>query len=307
MNSGNIAQADTLYWLNDPHKEFQKTGKVKQGLKFLAVHDDTSGTVKEEEPSGVLRMDVDHLEAIFDFGLPQQSISRAAALSSEIDLFFTGYVQHLCQIQFARKIAVIYSGGDDLLVVGAWDRTLELAWQIRKDFKAFTCHNPDVSIAGSLVFCRGTYPIHRAADQAEEFLVHWAKENINQEADLEGNVTTCDGLVIFNHRLPWDTYPGLKETGDMLIEAIGKGKMSSAYLDRLRQLHRTWQKHRQINTARLYYMTIRNISDATLRAHILKQLGSHAYLSHPAYIPLLVGYAGLQLRLHDHLEKVSET
>ena len=37
-----------------------------------------------------------------------------------------------------RKIHVIYSGGDDVFLVGAWDELLELAIDIRKKLKAVT-------------------------------------------------------------------------------------------------------------------------------------------------------------------------
>lgn len=109
---------------------------------------------------GVMRADVDNLGAAFMAGFPGHyaTLGRSAALSRQLSLFFKRYVNSLCagqvnglketgQVQFSlfqrhkapqRKVHIIYSGGDDMFIVGAWDDLLELAVDIRHAFARFT-------------------------------------------------------------------------------------------------------------------------------------------------------------------------
>jgi CRISPR-associated protein Csm1 len=346
VNPYDVSKTNTMYLLNGT-TGFRKHRSKKSGFKFLATHVDTYSEKEakqhNEKPEkhggydsperveegdikgfddmaeagkggflGILRMDVDHLGAVFSIGIPKekQNISRIASLSSDMELFFTGYFQNLCKIEFKKNTYIAYSGGDDLFVAGAWDTVLDLACKVRKDFKAFTCQNKDMNISGGLFLCKGKYPIHRAAEQAEHLLNDLAKENEKCEENLKGNITKRDAIAIFNHRMVWREFiDDLKRTGEDLIEAIegksGQKKLKRTYLYKLFDLHRTWKTYRQLNVARLFYITVRNIENVMYRQKLLKhfgkhitikQLRKHIYLENPSYIPILIGYATLKTR-----------
>ena len=109
---------------------------------------------------GVMRADVDNLGAAFMAGFPEQyaTLGRSAALSRQLSLFFKMYVNNLCagevngvqEMQYRqfslfgakkdknRKVHIVYSGGDDMFIVGAWDELIELAVDIRRAFARFT-------------------------------------------------------------------------------------------------------------------------------------------------------------------------
>lgn len=148
------------------------------------------------ERMGILRMDVDNLGLVFIRGLhfPERetenglkgwggvkrnekgdivqrsmaSMSRMVTLSRQLSLFFSAYVPTLLQNERFNRCQIIYAGGDDLFIIGSWDQLPELAWQIRNDFSAFCCHNPDFTISGGLFLQRGKYPIYKGALLAEE-------------------------------------------------------------------------------------------------------------------------------------------
>ncbi len=40
---------------------------------------------------------------------------------------------------------IIYSGGDDLFIVGKWDVVLQMAHTIQKEFANWVCHNPSLT------------------------------------------------------------------------------------------------------------------------------------------------------------------
>ena len=84
---------------------------------------------------GVLRGDVDN------FGI---RIRRAQTIEEHIQLsvmykqFFAGELEVLCSMpEFWRKVTVIYSGGDDFAVYGAWDALIALARELERLFHRF--------------------------------------------------------------------------------------------------------------------------------------------------------------------------
>lgn len=117
-------------------------------LNFSDLANDSKGLKR----MGILRMDVDNLGLIFTKGLGKGgSVSRVTALSRYLTLFFSGYLNTLCQQdKYREKILIVYSGGDDLFVVGAWDKVIELAEEINREFREFTCHNPSFTLSGGI-------------------------------------------------------------------------------------------------------------------------------------------------------------
>jgi len=144
---------------------------------------DPDGTIRElgemaEAARGLpawacLRMDVDHLGKLFRSGLGDRySLSRVATLSYQIALFFEGYLRVLCAAvdPQRRHLYLIYSGGDDLLLIGSWDRVLEAAFRIREDFRRFAADNPSVTLSGGISMHPEKFPLYQAAAEAGAIL-----------------------------------------------------------------------------------------------------------------------------------------
>lgn len=130
---------------------------------------------------GVLRADVDWLGAVFAAGLPAQyaTFSRYAALSRSLSMFFTKGIVDICEKKLPaggkpfylfgekegnRLVHIVYSGGDDLFLVGAWDDLLELSADLRKAFAAYT--NGMLSFSAGLGLFSPTYPVIRMAEDS---------------------------------------------------------------------------------------------------------------------------------------------
>ncbi len=84
---------------------------------------------------GVLRGDVDN------FGI---RLRRATTIEEHIQLsvlykqFFAGEMEVVCSMpEFWRKVTVLYSGGDDFAVYGAWDSLIGLSREIERLFHRF--------------------------------------------------------------------------------------------------------------------------------------------------------------------------
>jgi CRISPR-associated protein Csm1 len=128
---------------------------------------------------GVLRMDVDSLGEIFANGMApsEVTLSRITNLSKSLAYFFGGYVSSLVERAdepWSGETQIIYSGGDDLFVVGPWSVLPALARRIRSDFARFTCENPAWGISGGLAIVRAKNPVAAAAKLAGD-LEHEAK------------------------------------------------------------------------------------------------------------------------------------
>ena len=167
----------------DKPLDFADYAKASRGIKRL----------------GILRMDVDNLGLVFIHGLnfparevivmekrnfpgwgevvyrgeeplrrPMASISRMTTLSRQLKNFFSGFLVHLLRKEENDKCQIIYSGGDDLFIIGSWDQLPDLAETIHKKFKAFCCHNLDLSISGGITLHREKYPIYKASQIAGE-------------------------------------------------------------------------------------------------------------------------------------------
>lgn len=204
-----VSQVKAKYWLSrtlpiatkliqelETEKDENENMIVNKGqtLSFATLAEMAQG----DKRIGILKMDVDNLGLIFSMGLDVpptgkedikdlRTVSRLATLSRQLTVFFTAQVDAIChkvfenwkadeKVKWQYKDAVsnifylIFSGGDDLLVVGPWDRVIELATEIRKEFKEFTCHNPNITISAGIYICKPKFPISIAVKKAEEAL-----------------------------------------------------------------------------------------------------------------------------------------
>src|SRR5690625_1281347 len=107
---------------------------------------------------GVMRADVDNLGTVFISGIPEEyvSISRTATLSRQLSLFFKVELTNILQ---GSQITVIYSGGDDIFLIGAWDEVVEKAVEIRKAFERFTLNK--LSFSAGIGIFREKFPVEK--------------------------------------------------------------------------------------------------------------------------------------------------
>ncbi len=143
------------------------TNEYDDPLTFDKLAENGDGAQK----LGILRMDVDNLGAIFIKGFDdnRRTFSRYSVLSRNLDFFFKGYLNLIWEQEGGRGSAnIIYSGGDDLFIVGHWSATIRLAQRIQKDFGRWCCQNPNLGISGGIALVDGKFPIAKGAKMAEE-------------------------------------------------------------------------------------------------------------------------------------------
>ena len=166
----NVAPTITQTEINALHDQIDEL-PTEGSVKPFSVLEAQSSGIKR---LGVLRMDVDNLGNIFAKGLGEAAtLSRVAALSFAISLYFEGWVGQIAEAMNAETRAErgdtlysIYSGGDDLFFVGAWDVVVELARRIRADLTSFAANHPGIHTSAGIVLVGGKYPLAQAAQDA---------------------------------------------------------------------------------------------------------------------------------------------
>jgi len=200
-------------------KEFSDLANDSEGIKRWAV----------------LRADVDNLGKIFAEGLSEdRTISRVSNLSAMLSLFFKGWMEKIYEgDDYEDSVYAIYSGGDDLFVVGAWDKMPKIGKKIYDDFRTFTCRNPNITLsAGITIAPSEKYPLYQAADLAREAL--------DKSKGLEGK----DRVTFLDKPMKWDIFSGevtgLKENLKKLLNA----GVSRGFLQKLNEIDGEYEKQK---------------------------------------------------------------
>lgn len=234
-------------WIGDYHtgETFGELAEASQGIKRL----------------GVLRADVDDLGQAFAAGfasskngLSYQTLSRTATLSRQLSMFFKLHIRKLLEKpdftmdgsqKERRRAAIVYSGGDDLFIVGAWDDVLELAIDIRRALARFS--EGTLSISAGLGFYPAKFPISVMAEETA------AQEAASKNCPGK-NALTLPG----NETYPWQVLEekvlGEKycTVRDFFDKSEDRGKN---FLYNLLELIR--DRERKINLARYVYLLSR--------------------------------------------------
>ena len=175
----------THLWLGD--YTARRDGRV---MEFSELAESSGGTAdgKGIRRLGVLRADVDNLGVAFRAGFPAMyaTLTRTAVLSRQLSLFFKHYINALCRgevcgvneseaVKFSlfgrekkkeRDIHIVYSGGDDIFLLGAWDDIVELAVDLQRAFQRFTSGR--LHFSAGIGFFKDKCPVAEMARKAGE-------------------------------------------------------------------------------------------------------------------------------------------
>lgn len=160
------------------------------------------------ERLAVLRGDVDNLGHAFVSGFKEtgngqyETLSRTAVLSRQLSLFFKLHLNDILENGVSaslsgggeRQVCIVYSGGDDIFLVGAWNDVIDSFIDIRNALEKFT--EGTLSISGGIGIYDASFPINRMAQEAAE-LEDYSK-------DLEGK----NAVTLFDEsgRYGWKTF-----------------------------------------------------------------------------------------------------
>ena len=245
------------------------SGDDCQTMEDLARHAFDSGAVRR---IGVLRADVDNMGQAFTSGFAEKynTISRTATLSRQLSMFFKCYINTLLaekeymigESSGGRSATIVYSGGDDLFIVGAWNDIVELAVDIRRNFKKYTLGTLTLS-AGIGMYDSG-YPISRIAyevgDLEEDSKNLPGKDAITllPDGEVHKMVSNKETVSISDATYNWDIFEKkvIGEKYNTIRDFFdNSSERGSAFLYRLLELIRG--RGEPVNFARYVYLLAR--------------------------------------------------
>lgn len=250
---------------DDMIKTFEELSKAATGARRLAV----------------LRADVDSLGSAFLKGFIRENetraekfatISRYATLSRSLSLFFKYYINIILENpgyllgekNGPRDAVVVYSGGDDVFIVGAWDDILGLAVDLRRAFRRYTDNT--LTLSAGVAFFKMKHPISLMAEDAAA-LEDAAKRNVY--AGGAKNSVSLFGMEFYKgraearHTYDWDTFEKIlnEKYGEIKKLQSACEDYGSSFFHNILFLLREADKEK-INIARLAYLLARNAPDS---------------------------------------------
>ncbi len=184
----------------------------------------------------------------------RRTVSRFLTLSRMTDLFFSGWintvmtapkeeiVKQLLTIKgvdadifckylnndsiYFNNIYTVYSGGDDLVLVGPWETMIIFSIFLNMQFRRYSCKNDHVTLSAGLAFIKEKHPIASAIRQADE-LLETSKKNGK------------DSITLFGTTIKWEKLTDLVNFFLFLDRKLNQEEpeINTAFLHRLLEYH----------------------------------------------------------------------
>jgi Predicted hydrolase of the HD superfamily (permuted catalytic motifs) len=122
---------------------------------------------------GVLKADVDNLGLLMACGLEPErfTLSRLATLSRQLNWFFVLYLPYLLKTDDRFKdVYTVFGGGDDLFLLGPWNRITELVSVLHGTFADYVCHNQEIHFSAGMSLHKPHVPLDKLAKLTEAAL-----------------------------------------------------------------------------------------------------------------------------------------
>ena len=208
------------------------------------------GEVQGIRRMAVMRCDVDDLGYGFIAGFSQQNngkyntFSRTATFSRSMSLFFKLYIN-----QFAKnkRLTIIYSGGDDVFLLGAWDDVLAFSVEFRQHFMNWT--NGKLTLSTGI----GIFP-----DKTPVNVMARLTGDLEEAAKSNGK----DSICLFDEKMTFKYDEFISEVYQGKLPIIRKffdqeTERGKAFIYKLLELIRVRDSQNRISFARLAYYLAR--------------------------------------------------
>jgi CRISPR-associated protein Csm1 len=171
-----------------------------------------------------LKGDIDNLGLIFQKGLEKPTFAKMAALSRQVDSFFSIYLPYLCQTQF-KNTYTVFAGGDDFFLIGPWHSQMRLAGAMREAFGRYVAGNSNLSFSAGFYASKPGSPIAHLGELAEQSLDN-AKTFI--ELGATQDIPSKDKVTVFDRTMTWQRFDELLADAKVL-QAWREGTVTELY------------------------------------------------------------------------------
>lgn len=200
------------------------------GTRANSFSDLFSDNDSSHQRLAVLRMDVDNLGLLLQSIMRKKNaLSEYASMSHKLDAFFNGQINQIWTSNYSETTVIIYAGGDDLFIVGEWEKTLNFMREIYTQFKvAFA--DDKMGISGGISLISPKYPIIRAAELSA------IEEQSAKNFDYAGQQKNC--ISIFGIPLRWECELDMvMRYKTRLFELIQKGEIGKSFVQHILRIN----------------------------------------------------------------------
>lgn len=195
------------------------TAPYKDNGKELLTFEEIAEKSKGNKKLAMFKSDIDNLGLVFSSSLGKNiSVSSYADLSHMIHYFFSTFFAWFVKNNkdqngdlYKDKIYTVFSGGDDLCIIGAWDSVIKFSIDFQKKLKKFTNNNPSITVSGGISLASKNTPVAIIASQAEELL------------DLSKSEPQKNSISLFNTTVSWEDFEKMYSYGRELEELFDRG------------------------------------------------------------------------------------
>lgn len=196
------------------------------------------------EALGVLKADVDYLGLLMACGLEAKrfTLSRLATLSRQMNYYFAVFLpDFLSSEPLFQNIYTVFAGGDDLFLIGPWNRIIDLSRELSQSFADYVCHNPDIHFSAGIVLHKPGTPVDAMAKTAESAL---------ESAKSTGR----NRLTLFSETVTWPMMAELEIIEQTFEKWLDSGWLSRVMFYRLNEFIKMAAREKQIVSEKQVYL-----------------------------------------------------
>lgn len=162
--------------------------------------------------------DIDNLGLLFQKRLTHKTFASYAALSRQINNFFTLVVPVLCQ-KDNKFVYTIFAGGDDFFFITPWDEQISFMNRVKEYFDKYVCNN--VTFSAGLVMMHSKLPVRIAAELTEDCL------------DQAKKLPNKNGVCLFDKAVDFAVFKELTACAECLLKNREEYALSTGFVYRL--------------------------------------------------------------------------
>lgn len=169
-----------------------------------------------------LKGDVDNLGTIFQKGLQAPTFAKMAALSRQMNHFFSLWLPAYCAEHYPDTYTV-FAGGDDFFLIGPWLQTQKLAADMREAFGRYVAGNPEISFSAGIYITKPGLPLGRLSVGAEEALD--AAKGVSHPQYGQKN-----SLCVYGTSVSWHEWPAIEAAAARIGELKRDYGLSTGFI-----------------------------------------------------------------------------
>lgn len=176
--------------------DFEKLSKKGEGANLLVL---IKGDVDNMEE--IVKSIFESKYSFLDTNKNKQKIAQYLGFARKTNLFFQAYLPKLIEKEFQnnkdKAYYMIYSGGDDFVLVAHWSNVFDFIFQLYKKFKKLTSDNKEMSFSIGISLFKDHESLIKVVEKAEEKLKK-AKILKNRVAFLNSVLTIDNWQKIYD-------------------------------------------------------------------------------------------------------------